>query len=562
MDMDMGSMNHNHGAGIGSDTNYAFARGYWYTIATVVGLATAIHIVNVYGARNRIKLASKDQQPTRPTGHLSQTWATATAILRELSHPQYYIPIRGLKWATPPSLGKVLFLFGYWIVIIYMMAWKVSIDDAFYWERIGFRNAWVTICQLPLLYLLSTKFNPIGYLIGSSHERLNWLHRWVARTMFVTATVHGFHFWTEWVRADFVQYELQMMPLVKYGLAAWCVLLWTVVVGFLPIRRLFYEVWLLQHIASAIVMLYLLYIHIPANAKYLWWMSVAFLVFDRAARWVNLAWQNIRFKTSGSLCHAKQRVGHRITASALGEGVTVLTIKDVTFTWSPGQHLYLWVPRLGSLEAHPYTIATARHVQDVCCCNSIQLVIRAHGGFSKRLHAFATDSSESTLTGFVSGPFGAPPKWDAFETLVLIGASTGASFIVPILETVATKSTRETCVRRIEVMIVARTSQEVRYYVQRASDAVSLASANGIQVMLHIAITGHRRNSSQCLVDETSSKEQPEEISGNESQQEMIGTGTFTKEYTSRPDIEALIREPIEAAWGESAVVVCGGQEI
>lgn len=34
------------------------------------------------------------------------------------------------------------------------------------------------------------------------------------------------------------------------------------------------------------------------------------------------------------------------------------------------------------------------------------------------------------------------------------------------------------------------------------------------------------------------------------------------QEYTSRLDIETLIRGPVEQAWGETAVVVCGGREV
>lgn len=466
------------------------------------------------------------------------------------------------------------------------MSWNVSIKDALYWERIGFRNAWVTVCQLPVLYLLSMKFNPVGYLIGSSHERLNWLHRWVARTMFVTATVHGFHFWTEWVLADFVEYELEIMPMVKYGLGAWAILLWSVVVGFLPLRHLYYEFWLIQHIASAVVMLWLLYVHIPAEAQYLLWMSVSFLAFDRLARWVNLAWQNINLKKSTSSCEGRKRFGHRISARAMGVTTTVLTIKDVHFDWQPGQHVYLWIPRLGPFEAHPYTIACAKKVEGTCCCGSVQLILRTHAGFSKRINTFAASRPDHTLTGFLSGPFGAPAKWDAYETLVLVGASTGASFTIPILEAVAKKTTHQTCVRRIDVAIIARTSEETRYYIQRAKAAAREASENGIDVRLHIAITSgrksetsiplvqHRRITSQdsdasccCVVasDEKTPNEKhdvagtPDESSGESSVPEGV---SLVREYTNRPNIEALIREPVEAARGETAVVVCGGREI
>lgn len=541
--------------------------------------------------QNRAKACEETsiEHATRPGGRISQAWATATAVVREVSHPQVYVSKVGFRWATPPPLGRVLVLLSYWAMIVYFMSWNVVQDDAYFWERIGYRNAWVSIMQLPLIFLLSMKFNIIGFLIGSSHERLNWLHRWVARTMFITATVHGWHFWTEWVRADFVELELSIMPLVRYGLGAWGVLLLNVVVGFVPIRRMVYEVWLIQHILSSITMLVLLCYHIPADAMYLLWMSVSFLAIDRAARWALAAWQNTRLKPNKSSCQGMKRLGHNISARAVGDSVTVLTIKDVHFKWHAGQHIYLWVPRLGFLESHPYTIACAHQIKGTCCCNSIQLIIRAHKGFSKRIHNFAVKNPTKVLTGFVLGPFGVTTKWDTYETLILIGASTGASFTIPILEHVA-NTKYKSCVRRIETTLVAKTTEELEYYVQRARDAARVAQEKGIDVRLHIAITGSqssgesgvplvqlRRQIQGDSLDMQSSEKAPNSYydkavedglrsrssnSYSSGSRESTSTVDLVREYTTRPDIEALIREPVEQAWGETAVVVCGGKEI
>ncbi|KYK56365.1 hypothetical protein DCS_03365 [Drechmeria coniospora] len=608
-----------HTSGMGMDTNYAFADDFWYLVAAVVGLLVLIRAVNHVGARQRQAArpppspralltcprskACRGPHPeraTRPDGRAGQAWATATALVRELGHPQLYVPIKGLRWATPPPLGRVLVLLAYWAVIVYFMSWRVVVDDAFYWERIGYRVAWVTLTQLPLLFLLAMKVNPVGWLIGSSHERLNWLHRWVARTMLVTATVHGFHFWTEWVRADFVEYQLSAMPIVRYGLGAWGLLLWSVVVGFLPVRRLAYELWLAQHVVTSVVLLYLLYRHIPANARYLLWMSIAFLVFDRAARWLLLLWRNTAWTTRGSsACDARRRVGHTISLRTMGDATTVVTVKDVHFPWRAGQHVYLWVPRLGPLEAHPYTIACAHRVEGTCCCSSIQLIVREHKGFSRRLRERAARHPDRTLTAFVSGPFGAPPRWDAYETLVLIGASTGASFAIPVLECAAA-ATERTCVRRIEVVLIARTADEIAYFVDRAKEAALEARAKGVDVRLHVAITGvaghgecsaavplvrpwragggrrgtTARRESNAGCDGHPSTPTAESSGGcccrgrrsrrSSAAESLDGRPSLEclREYTARPDIEALIREPVEQAWGETAVAVCGGKEL
>ncbi|KFG84708.1 putative ferric reductase [Metarhizium anisopliae] len=588
--MDMGDM-HMHDAGLGMDYNYAFARDYWYIIAVVVGGLTALRSIEIYTGRQRLKACKETsiEHATRPGNHVSQAWATATAITREMSHPQLYVSRVGFRWATPPPLGRIIVLLCYWAMIIYFMSWNAVKNDAYFWERIGYRNAWVSIMQLPFIFLLSMKFNVVGFLIGSSHERLNWLHRWVARTMFVTATVHGWHFWTEWVRADFLEYELSIMPLVRYGLGAWGVLLFNVVVGFVPIRRMVYEIWLIQHVLSSVAMLALLGFHIPADARYLLWMSVSFLAFDRAARGALTAWQNTRWKPSTSACEEMRRLGHNMSSRAIGDSITVLTIKDVHFKWHAGQHIYLWIPRLGLLESHPYTIACAHQIKGTCCCNSIQLIIRSHGGFSKRIHDFAVKNPAKTLSGYVLGPFGVTTRWETFETLVLIGASTGASFTVPIMEYVA-YSENTSCVRRLEMTLVARTAEEMEYYVERARDAARSAQEKGIMVRLHIAITGgySETDSGVPLVQlrrdvkddstEGSIKEKAADSYSGKSVEDGLrsrrrnscsstsrnstSTVDMVREYASRPDIEALLREPVEQAWGETAVVVCGGKEI
>ncbi|PNP59758.1 hypothetical protein THARTR1_00637 [Trichoderma harzianum] len=576
--MDMSGMGM---TGMGSDVNHRFARAYWYITATVVGSLMVVRGVNHVGAVQRCS----SPHPTRPNGPLSQSWATATALVRELSHPQLFIPLRHFTWLTPPPLGRVLVLLCYWAVIIYFMTWHSIVHDVYFWERIGYRNAWVTLTQLPMLFLLSTKVNIVGFLIGTSHERLNWLHRWVARTMFVTCTVHGFNFWTEWVRADFVELELDAMPMVKYGLGAWAILLWNVVVGFVPIRRLAYELWVLQHVASSIVMLVLVYLHIPTNARFLFWLAVSILVFDRAARWALLLWQNLRIKAGGSACQGRRRVGHQILARAVGDSTTVVTIKDVHFDWAAGQHIYLWIPRLGPLEAHPYTIACARKMEGTCCCNSVQLILRKHKGFSKRIHDYASKNPEASLIGFLSGPYGTPPRWDIYETMVLIGASTGASFTLPLLEAAA-QADSVGCVKRVEVLLVARTFKEIEYYVQRAQKAGESLIQKGVVVNVHVAITNSAlgtdglplsRNDSSASATSSTSSDLDEDIkdagkscccdnkdssAATSSEKAPPSSLPVIREYTTRPSIEQLIRQPVEAAYGETAVVVCGGPEI
>jgi len=84
-----------------------------------------------------------------------------------------------------------------------------NIEGAQHYEAIGLRAALLSTAQLPLIVLLAGKNNFIGYVTGVSYERLNVLHRWVARTLFLTATIHGFSQVYGWSRYGLVTIESQ-----------------------------------------------------------------------------------------------------------------------------------------------------------------------------------------------------------------------------------------------------------------------------------------------------------------------------------------------------------------
>lgn len=513
------------------------------------------------------------------------------------------MPTRFFAWMTPPSMGRVLVLLVYWAVVIYMATAGAIVKDAFFWERIGFRNAWVTLTQVPILYLLASKSSVLGMIVGSSYERLNWLHRWVGRTIFVTASIHGWHFWTEWQRADIVQEELQVMgTMVYYGLAAWGLLLWANLSGLAPLRHWCYEFFIAQHMLTWIFFLYCIYVHVPSYAQYNVWFAIAALCFDRFYRTVLLVWQNVKFRPNRSSCKGGQRIGHQAQVRAVGDDITVVTIKDVHFSWRAGQHLYLWMPKIGMSDHHPYTIASAHKLPETCICNSIQLVVRKHKGFSRKLYNQAkkaqTSGSKQTVTAFITGPYGLPPRWDVYHTLVLISASTGASFTLPILESVLMSKQNSLCTRRIDFLLAAKKGDEIDYYVQRLHEMIDKATEVGIELKVHIAVTqgpplptlvnrsnrnsGHENekaaeaasSSSSAVITAASPKRGSGLINDKitdmtvdvEKQADRPGSSASSDSHvqhlTTRPNIEAFIRDPVEAAAGETSVVVCGGKSL
>lgn len=410
----------------------------------------------------------------------------------------------------------------------------------------------------------------------------------------------------EWVRADFVKLELEMMPMVKYGIGAWSILVWTFITSLSPLRRIAYEIFVLHHIAAAAVFLWLLWAHVPSYASYNVWFAIGAISLDWVLRLLLAVYRNVRLRRVTS-CNGPKMIGHEVELRPAGSDVTVVTIKDVHLSWKAGQHLYLWIPRLGLLESHPFTIATPCMTSKGCHCNEVQLAIKTQAGFSRRAFRYAMKTqgtSKGLLTGFIAGPYGVPPKWEAYETLILISASTGASFTLPILESIL-DNPGTICTQRIKFLLVVRQRNHTNYYIKRLSDALSNAEATGIALDVEIAVTGdegslgdddtvghvqegHHSHISEDEIEElkeghpqqqyvlvksyspsdsTSSRYRPASEKGcccaedRENSKPLLPLKSIL--YSSgRPDIASFIRRPVEMTGGETSIAVCGGKSL
>ena len=540
--------------------------------------------------------------PTRPRNFASQAYATALAISREISYPQVINFTRsGWVWLTPLPLGPSVVILTYWIIITLFLTTGSILHDAYYWERVGFRAAWVSVTQVPLIFLLAGKVNVPSIFLGSSYMDLNWLHRWVSRTLFVTVTIHGSFFLSEWIRADFVRIELEMMPMVKYGLGLWAVLAWTTFSSLIPLRRLCYEFFVLQHIVSAGVFLWLLHTHVPGYASYNVWMAVAFAVSGRVYRFCVLLCRNIATRKVTPGLGASKRLGHSAELQALPGEITVLTVRSIELHWKAGQHVFLCCPTLGPLESHPFTITNTpkENCKDL---NEVRLIIHARSGFTRKLLRRA-ESSAATITAFITGPFGNLPVWNTYETLVLISASTGASFTLPILETVISDPC---CIRRVDCLLLVRHQSHIAGYLTQLRAAACHPRSSEVSLRIVIAVTG--RHVDAIREDDTASRLENlsksssldasarmpmlscEKGSSSSSEEMILDSsmeGSIDKEehnvgitvsegchargaqeksllqYTlGRPNLADFVREPVEASAGETSVVVCGGKSL
>jgi predicted ferric reductase len=333
-----------------------------------------------------------------------------------------------------PPFGPVLIVVANLIVILVLCFYKLDTQDVWQWENVGYRTGFIAISQLPLIFLLAGRQNIIGFLADMSYARLNWFHRWTARTLWLTTTIHMGFWFRNWGRYDYIIYQLKNDPLTKRGFAAWCILTFIVLTSMAPVRRLSYEIFVLQHLITFIGFIVAVWMHAPNEVKIWVWIPIGLLVFDRVARYAWGTYANL------SIFHRKSAKSalwtHSATFTALPGNITRVTVKKPGIHWRPGQHVFLTCHAIVPLQSHPFTIASIP--ED----GRMEFFIRAENGGTRRFYRYASKANvlgaetvpnKLNRTIFVEGPYGSIRNLRQFDSVVLVAGGMGATFVMPLL---------------------------------------------------------------------------------------------------------------------------------
>jgi hypothetical protein len=101
-------------------------------------------LTTIPGRLRRVQTRKSMLYPTKVDDFPMQVFATATAITREMSYPQAH-PGGWFAFFRPLSSGRVILILCYCAILIYMLTNDVVVNDAYYWERVGFRGAWISV---------------------------------------------------------------------------------------------------------------------------------------------------------------------------------------------------------------------------------------------------------------------------------------------------------------------------------------------------------------------------------------------------------------------------------
>ncbi|KAF9455186.1 hypothetical protein BDZ94DRAFT_1124391, partial [Collybia nuda] len=267
-----------------------------------------------------------------------------TGLFRYFSSRQYHISLFG--WYSPP-LGPMMIVAA---MIIFFMVFTFAVHP-YYWPVLAMgdspplstRAGWISIGILPFMLAFSTKFNLIGLLTGTPHEKLQVFHRWTARIMYITSLAHAFPFIELNRRNGTMEVVYSTESYYWTGVAALIPQTWLILMSWGPIRSRYYETFK----NASMVFMGFLFLHCNfrlTSWDYIW-ASAGVYGFSWCARFGLMLFRN----------------GLRHTASfeVLPDGMIRVHI-PTQLKWTPGQHYFVRFVNMGAhaLTSHPFTVTT------------------------------------------------------------------------------------------------------------------------------------------------------------------------------------------------------------
>ncbi|KAI0015039.1 hypothetical protein F4780DRAFT_128659 [Xylariomycetidae sp. FL0641] len=435
----------------------------------------------------RQPLLATRHHPSASSGLASRTLRAVRAWLMYQPRP---IPLIN---RTLPSNGTSLFIAAF----LGMNAFFHLYGHRWEWKylfALTDRAGLVFVVNLPLLYLLAAKNQPLKLLTGRSYEALNLYHRRVGELMcfeafvhFATALVWRVAISPDWLKQGDL-WDFLTHPLVLLGLGAFASyeLLYFSSLG--SFRERCYELFLASHVLLQLAGLVFLWLHFHTSRPYVY-AALAIFVVDR------LVWR-LTFKSA------------TVTAdlAVLEDGDTLLLSADwdipprawswwsrvfrqnIIHGWYPADHVFISVPGLGRshrLQAHPFTIASA--APETASAHTpthawLGLLIRAHSGFTAQLLDHARSNSRASVK--LDGPYGSHDPLNmlrASHNAVLIAGGSGIAVIFPLAWALAHAYRTSGDRRTVHLLWVIHSRAQMSWIPQ---DRIDELRAAGVQITI------------------------------------------------------------------------------
>lgn len=354
---------------------------------------------------------------------------------------QYQPPTIPVINRTLPPNATSLFSLAWILLIFYCNIYNIPYSFPYIFvfaDRCGL----IFAANLPLLYLLAAKNQPLQMLTGYSYESLNIFHRRVGEMLSLQALIHFLSMMMVWYGMlrplGFTLARFLFNSLVLLGLAAFGAyeLLYLTSLG--SFRQRCYELFLASHIFLQIAGLAFLWFHYHTSKPYVG-LALAIFLLDRL---VYRMW--IKSST------------HPAILTILEDGETILLSanwdmdakrraclpSNMKKGWKTNQHAFVSMPELSkeyALQSHPFTIFSAapeksQNTRDKHAWFALLIRAQAPHGFTHALLQHARNTSNIQIR--LDGPYGSSHALDILSSsaqAIVIAGGSGIAVAYPLL---------------------------------------------------------------------------------------------------------------------------------
>jgi hypothetical protein len=374
----------------------------------------------------------------RPGRKMLAIWRPCYVTKSMLQYQPPRIPIIN---KTLPTNAVTLLVLAWLGLTLFYNLYRMPLSF-FYLFVFADRCGIIFISNLPLLYLLAAKNQPIKFLTGYSYESLNIFHRRVGEVVCLEAFLHLLGMFAVWYgmlrHLGFTLARFILNRVVLLGLAAFIAyeLIYFTSLG--SFRKRWYEVFLGLHIVLQVAGLVFLWFHHYTSQPYVG-ISLGIFLIDRLLYrlWLKSsthpATLTILEDDETLLLSANWEVANKPTA---------LIPSSMRNGWKPNEHIFISVPALShkhAIQSHPFTIFSAAPTTDHDDTGNhawFSLLIRAQAesGFTHQLLQHARHTTQTRIR--LDGPYGSSHALDLLEassTAILIAGGSGIAVAYPLL---------------------------------------------------------------------------------------------------------------------------------
>ena len=471
-----------------------------------------------------------------------------TAPLWKKRHNREFKLSAATNMGTLPGRLQTLFLLGYLAMQISFCVITIEWTNPELWyDDARNRTGVLSVMNMIPLFLLAGRNNPLIFLLGISFDTYNLIHRWLGRIVVLEGVVHTAIWmgaktyemgWTAGWNA--VGGGLGSSPFLQTGMIGTCGFTLLILLSPSPLRHAFYETFLGVHILLAIAAVVGVWMHCHGMREQGYVMAATVIwIIERGIRLISLLRRNIG--NGGTKAEVEALPGDAVR-------VTLRVAKPWKFT--PGQHVYMYMPAVGLLTSHPFSLAWSEEEDDWSTEKALpvsrqdafgksrtnmSLIIRRRTGFTDTLFKKAEMSpgGKFTTTTLVEGPYGSQ-SFASYGTVMLFAAGVGITHQVPhVRDLVAGYANGTHATRKVTLVWIIQSPEHLEWIRPWMTQILGMEKRRDILRIL-LFVTRPR------------------------STKEIHSPSSSVQMFPGKPDVGALIQKEQEKQIGAMAVSVCG----